>query len=335
MSYYNVLKNKQSFSSGKYSIVPIRRKDRYDIMKWRNEQIYHLRQNQPLTVADQDRYFDDIIPALFSQDQPGQLLFSYLEDDRCIGYGGLVHINWVDQNAEISFIMDTSLEESYFHHHWYIYLSLIERVAFHELNLHKIFTFAFDVRPELYKILEASNYKREAVLKEHGVVGGNFIDVIIHTKIHRNIVIRKAAKNDEMLIFEWANDPLTRANSFNSSPITFEDHSSWFDKKINDANAVYFICELDNRPCGFVRFDIENGIATIGILIDKSYRGRGLACEFIMRCCRKFRNVSNATIVAVIKSDNIASKVSFENAGFLFVGEVSMGNYTAAKYQLK
>ena len=31
-----------------FSIVPIRMEDRYDIMKWRNEQIYHLRQNKPL-----------------------------------------------------------------------------------------------------------------------------------------------------------------------------------------------------------------------------------------------------------------------------------------------
>ena len=40
MNSYKVL-NKQIFISDKYSLVPIRFEDRYNIMKWRNEQIYH------------------------------------------------------------------------------------------------------------------------------------------------------------------------------------------------------------------------------------------------------------------------------------------------------
>lgn len=41
--------NQQEFEYGEYQLVPIRHKDRYDIMQWRNEQIYHLRQAEPLT----------------------------------------------------------------------------------------------------------------------------------------------------------------------------------------------------------------------------------------------------------------------------------------------
>jgi hypothetical protein len=56
MNSYKVL-SKQIFTSGSYSLVPIRFEDRYDIMQWRNEQIYHLRQSQPMTKEDQDAYF--------------------------------------------------------------------------------------------------------------------------------------------------------------------------------------------------------------------------------------------------------------------------------------
>ena len=42
-------------SDGQYKIVPIRYEDRFDIMKWRNEQMYHLRQSKPLTEEDQER----------------------------------------------------------------------------------------------------------------------------------------------------------------------------------------------------------------------------------------------------------------------------------------
>ena len=116
MNCYKVL-NKQNFSVGNYSIVPIRYEDRFEIMKWRNEQIYHLRQDKPLTVDNQEYYFKNIVVNLFDQEKPNQILFSFLENDKCIGYGGLVHINWIDLNAEISFIMDTILEIEYFQSH--------------------------------------------------------------------------------------------------------------------------------------------------------------------------------------------------------------------------
>ena len=56
MNIYKCL-NTQEFVSGEYKIVPIRLKDRFTIMVWRNEQLYHLRQKHPLTVEDQENYF--------------------------------------------------------------------------------------------------------------------------------------------------------------------------------------------------------------------------------------------------------------------------------------
>ena len=176
--------NKQVYKSGDYTITPIRSEDRLDIMKWRNEQIYHLRQNKPLTETDQDNYFKNVIQIQFNQNLPDQILFSFLKNDVCIGYGGLVHINWTDKNAEISFIMNTNLEKNRFHEIWTAYLTLIEKVAFDELQLHKVFVYAFDLRPHLYEVLEHSNYFKEATFIEHCFYNNKFIDVIIHSKIN-------------------------------------------------------------------------------------------------------------------------------------------------------
>jgi len=183
MTSYKVLIN-QKFSNDRYSIIPIRYEDRMAILKWRNEQIYHLRQHKPLTEKDQEHYFNTIVNKLFDQDRPNQLLFSYLEDNVCIGYGGLVHINWVDKNAEISFIMDTRLEKENFSKHWGNFLGLIEQVAFNELKLYKIFTFAFDLRPHLYAPIEDSGFVKEATLKKHCFFNGAYKDVIIHSKFN-------------------------------------------------------------------------------------------------------------------------------------------------------
>lgn len=184
MNSYIALNN-QSFSKGNRSIVPIRMEDCYLIMKWRNEQIFHLRQNKPLTNNDQDHYFNSTVIKLFKDKQPSQLLFSYLEDDKCIGYGGLVHMNWIDRNAEISFITDTIITGQAYASHMSTFLDLITEVAFTDIHFHKLFTFAFDVRPHIYPIIEDSGFKKEAILKEHCLFNGVFKDVVIHTKYNR------------------------------------------------------------------------------------------------------------------------------------------------------
>ena len=180
---YKVL-SKQVYKSENYTITPLRFEDRLNIMKWRNEQIYHLRQNKPLTEIDQNNYFKNIVKSQFSEKMPEQILFSFLENGICIGYGGLVHINWTDKNAEISFIMKTELEETRFFDLWLSYLGMIEQVAFQELHLHKIFIYAFDLRPHLYKVLEECAYFRDAALKNHCFFNNKYIDVIIYSKIN-------------------------------------------------------------------------------------------------------------------------------------------------------
>ncbi|WP_124980828.1 GNAT family N-acetyltransferase [Nonlabens xiamenensis] len=174
----------QEYSNQEYRLVPIRMEDRHAIMKWRNEQMYHLRQNEPLTTEKQDNYFVSVVTKLFSEEKPEQLLFSFLKDDVCIGYGGLVHINWQDKNAEISFIMKTELEQSSFQKLWGVYLDLIEQIGFKELNLHKLYVYAFDLRPHLYKAIEAKRYFNDARLKDHCLFNGEYVDVVIHSKIN-------------------------------------------------------------------------------------------------------------------------------------------------------
>ena len=172
---------------GDYSIVPLRYEDRFSIMKWRNEQIYHLRQVRPLTKEDQQRYFDNVVSKLYDNPKPDQILFSYLGKDVCIGYGGLVHINWIDRNGEISFIMDTKLEAENFQEHWSNWLTKLKKVAFDDLGLHKIYTYAFDLRPHLYTALEANGFTREATLKEHCMFQGEYKDVVIHSIWNGNV----------------------------------------------------------------------------------------------------------------------------------------------------
>ena len=107
-NYYTL--KKQNFQFGIYKLIPIRFEDRYKIMEWRNEQLYHLRQPKPLTKSEQDYYFKNVVIPQKTQKTPDQILFSFLKKDNLVAYGGLVHINWIDKDAEISFVIKTSIE---------------------------------------------------------------------------------------------------------------------------------------------------------------------------------------------------------------------------------
>lgn len=186
MPSYICLKQ-QEYHLANYSIEPLRYEDRFLIMKWRNEQIYHLRQERPLTEVDQQLYFDNVVSKLYDNPKPDQILFSYLDKGVCIGYGGLVHINWIDRNGEISFIMNTQLEAEQFAEHWSNYLSMLKIVAFDDLGLHKIYTYAFDLRPHLYTMLEENGFTQEATLKEHCLFNGVYKDVVLHSIWNNNV----------------------------------------------------------------------------------------------------------------------------------------------------
>ena len=69
----------QEYKKNEFSLVPIRLEDRYKIMQWRNEQMYHLRQSKTLTRQEQDRYFNTVVLSLFDQEKPDQVLFSFLK----------------------------------------------------------------------------------------------------------------------------------------------------------------------------------------------------------------------------------------------------------------
>lgn len=311
MKKYKALNN-QSFTEGHYSIVPLRFEDKETIMQWRNEQLYHLRQQKPLTAEDQENYFKNVISLLFEQELPSQILFSYLEDGICIGYGGLVHINWVDKNAEISFIIDTKLEKEFFSKHWSIYLKLIEQVAFGELNMHKIYTYAFDLRPHLYSILESVGYCKEAILKEHCLFDGKFLDIIIHSKIFVDANLRPAEKEDVKLTFDWANDKDVRQNAFNTEKIPWDSHVSWFNQRVNNPDFYIFILEVNKIPIGQIRFEKDGNYWKIDYSVDLRSRGQGMGKKIVALGLEKL----NGKFKAWVKKENTASCKVFERLGF-------------------
>ena len=304
---------------GDYSIVPLRYEDRFSIMKWRNEQIYHLRQVRPLTEDDQQRYFDNVVSKLYDNPKPDQILFSYMEKGVCIGYGGLVHINWIDRNGEISFIMDTQLEKEHFAEHWSNYLAMLKAVAFEDLGLHKIYTYAFDLRPHLYTMLEANGYKREATLKEHCLFNGEYKDVVLHSLWNDryeviNYVDCTREQNLEILALRNRDD--VRSWMVNPEVIPEENHFKFVESLKGNPNRLYYAIYKNGLLVGTYNLTNEgDGVWERGIIANPSTQGTGQTEKWERQILSSLPSEIKA-VSAKVKQDNMRSIKYHEKLGY-------------------
>ena len=135
---------------------------------------------------------------------------------------------------------------------------------------------------------------------------------------------RIATAADSRLYFDWANDPDTRQQSFNSAPIPLDAHEAWFTRKVADPNALMLIVETEmGEPIGQVRLEKQpDNEVIVGVSLDKAFRGRGLASQLILEACEVCQEKwGDVPISAYIKPDNQPSIRAFERAGFVYSHE--------------
>lgn len=181
MNNYKYFKFKK-YKEGDYSLIVIRKKDIYKIMDWRNSQINILRQKDLLTKDKQLKYFNEIIKSSFVKKYPKQILFSYLFKNRCIGYGGLVHISWKNKIAEVSFLVDDKRlnDDIVYKRDFTNYLRLLKKIAFENLKFHKVFTETYSFRKFHISILEKADFKLVRVIKNNVLIKRKYFDSLIH-----------------------------------------------------------------------------------------------------------------------------------------------------------
>lgn len=132
--------------------------------------------------------------------------------------------------------------------------------------------------------------------------------------------LRDARTSDRRLLWQWANDPEVRRNSFSSDPIPWSRHVAWFTRMLRDPDCRLLIAETpSDGPVGQVRFEPDNaGGYRIGITVGQSYRGKGLASPVITAAVRRWRlEHPHAPLAASIKPANKASIAAFTRSGFV------------------
>lgn len=138
--------------------------------------------------------------------------------------------------------------------------------------------------------------------------------------MENNFTIRTALIDDAELLFEWSNDSVTRANSFNSKLISYYEHITWLHSKLASNKSLLYVIEFGQKPIAVVRLE-KNEETVISLVVAPEARGRGYAADCIKLTCDLYRKKNTDSILAYIKTDNIASIKSFKKAGFVMVKE--------------
>lgn len=135
---------------------------------------------------------------------------------------------------------------------------------------------------------------------------------------HR-LYLREVKKDDINLLFDWANDPSVRINSFTSNAISFEEHQNWFNKLLENSTKTIFIYCFGDFTIGQVRIEEEkDNILLIDYSIDKNFRGQGYGKLLLGLLIQevKARKIPVRELVGYVKYENIPSQRVFEATGF-------------------
>ncbi len=112
------------------------------------------------------------------------MLFGFWLNRVLIGYGGLVHICWANERAEISFLVDPERAVgSDYALDFRSFLALISDVAFGDMGLHRLTTETSVERARHLGILESCGFQLEGRLVENKKLGAGFVDSVIHARM--------------------------------------------------------------------------------------------------------------------------------------------------------
>lgn len=127
------------------------------------------------------------------------------------------------------------------------------------------------------------------------------------------VTLRRAGLEDARRLFEWRNDPVTRAMALNTTPLRWETHIDWLTQSLFRSDRALIIGEAHGIPFGILRFDFDDKHGLISITLAPEARGKGLAVPFLQACCTRY---PTHHFTAQVRANNAPSLALFTRAGF-------------------
>jgi RimJ/RimL family protein N-acetyltransferase len=135
------------------------------------------------------------------------------------------------------------------------------------------------------------------------------------------VSLRPAVTVDSGLIWQWRNDPTTRAMSETMDAISAADHAAWFAAVVDDQQRHLLVAEVAGTPIGVVRLDAKSSTwaYVVSVNLAPDVRGRGYAVPALAaaRDWLKVHDPDARRLIAHIRPDNERSVRTFESAGYV------------------
>jgi RimJ/RimL family protein N-acetyltransferase len=150
------------------------------------------------------------------------------------------------------------------------------------------------------------------------LVDGGGAPRVVSRMLGSLLQMRDVRTDDSRLVYEWNNHPSTRAASFSTAPIGWEEHERWMSQRLAGTGAPLMIgTDPAGHDIGLVRFDREGSRARIGVVVAPERRGEGWSSALIDAGCTRLRALQPVSeVVAEIRPENLASRKAFEAADF-------------------
>ena len=130
--------------------------------------------------------------------------------------------------------------------------------------------------------------------------------------------LRVADWTDADRILAWRNDPWIVAQGSLNRTVSFEEHHSWFARRIEDTRHPIWIVEIGGEPVGMARLDStpDRCKAEVSLYLMKSHCGRGKGPQVLARVAQTAKDLGHEILQAVVRRDNVASLKAFQKAGY-------------------
>ena len=201
---------------------------------------------------------------------------------------------------------------------WCIYEDL---KLYHSMTrIKKIYTYAFDLRPHLYTMLEANGFVREATLKDHCCFEGKYKDVVLHSFINDQYDIVNyvnCTQEQHLEILNLRNLDDVRKWMVNPEVISEENHFQFVERLKENPDRLYFAIYKDGLLVGTYNLTKEkDGVWERGIIANPNTKIKGETAKWEGIILADLSKQGIKTVTAKVKQDNPRSIKYHEKLGY-------------------
>jgi RimJ/RimL family protein N-acetyltransferase len=137
------------------------------------------------------------------------------------------------------------------------------------------------------------------------------------------VIVREVTREDRKALFEWRSDQTLTSVHPSTVHLAYREHCRWFDYLLNDPDSLFFVGVLETLRIGGVRFTRQpRDVFEVHMFLKPSFAGKGYGTILLKESLAYLTEIKGPQkIFARVKYLNLATRRTFENAGFKLVSE--------------